>query len=73
MTECIILSAYMILLNCARCYEIDWKSRVIAVADDYVVLDKPAATSVCFSFPSFFLFFGAGTFMGSKFIRPHIS
>ncbi|CAN6176524.1 unnamed protein product, partial [Urochloa humidicola] len=29
-----------------RCYEIDWKSRVIAVADDYVVLDKPAATSV---------------------------
>jgi hypothetical protein len=39
------------LLNPARCYEIDWKSRVIAVADDYVVLDKPAATSVCFSFP----------------------
>ncbi|XP_062187753.1 RNA pseudouridine synthase 6, chloroplastic-like isoform X2 [Phragmites australis] len=29
-----------------RCYEIDWKTRVIAVADDYVVLDKPAATSV---------------------------
>ncbi|XP_062189694.1 RNA pseudouridine synthase 6, chloroplastic-like isoform X1 [Phragmites australis] len=29
-----------------RCYEIDWKSRVIAVSDDYVVLDKPAATSV---------------------------
>lgn len=29
-----------------RCYEIDWKSRVIAVADSYVVLDKPAGTSV---------------------------
>ncbi|XP_052163341.1 RNA pseudouridine synthase 6, chloroplastic [Oryza glaberrima] len=29
-----------------RCYEIDWKSRVIAVTDNYVVLDKPAATSV---------------------------
>ncbi|XP_073104636.1 RNA pseudouridine synthase 6, chloroplastic isoform X2 [Elaeis guineensis] len=28
------------------CYEIDWKSRIIAVADSYVVLDKPAATSV---------------------------
>ncbi|KAM7255027.1 hypothetical protein ACFE04_020268 [Oxalis oulophora] len=29
-----------------RCYEIDWKSRVISVADSYVVLDKPAGTSV---------------------------
>ncbi|KAF4399613.1 hypothetical protein G4B88_022696 [Cannabis sativa] len=29
-----------------RCYEIDWKSRIIAVADSYVVLDKPAGTSV---------------------------
>ncbi|WOL00554.1 hypothetical protein Cni_G09267 [Canna indica] len=29
-----------------RCYEIDWKSRIIAVTDTYVVLDKPAATSV---------------------------
>ncbi|KAL5730863.1 hypothetical protein ACHQM5_003649 [Ranunculus cassubicifolius] len=29
-----------------RCYEIDWKSRVIAVEEDYVVLDKPAGTSV---------------------------
>ncbi|KAI0498779.1 hypothetical protein KFK09_019672 [Dendrobium nobile] len=29
-----------------RCYEIDWKSRIIAVTDSYVVLDKPAATSV---------------------------
>lgn len=29
-----------------RCYEIDWKSRVIAVADSYIVLDKPAGTSV---------------------------
>ncbi|KAF6175765.1 hypothetical protein GIB67_035892 [Kingdonia uniflora] len=28
-----------------RCYEIDWKSRVIAVAESYVVLDKPAGTS----------------------------
>ena len=36
--------------SCHRCYEIDWKSRVIAVADEYVVLDKPAATSVCFSY-----------------------
>ncbi|CAL9109975.1 unnamed protein product [Musa acuminata var. zebrina] len=29
-----------------RCYEIDWKSRIIAVTSTYVVLDKPAATSV---------------------------
>ncbi|KAK9022958.1 hypothetical protein V6N11_003194 [Hibiscus sabdariffa] len=28
------------------CYEIDWKSRIIAVTDSYVVLDKPAGTSV---------------------------
>nr|GMC78694.1 RNA pseudouridine synthase 6, chloroplastic isoform X1 [Ipomoea batatas] len=28
-----------------RCYEIDWKSRIIAVAESYVVLDKPAGTS----------------------------
>ncbi|CAM8940226.1 unnamed protein product [Rhodiola kirilowii] len=29
-----------------RCYEIDWKSRVIAVTESYAVLDKPAGTSV---------------------------
>ncbi|GMH05324.1 hypothetical protein Nepgr_007164 [Nepenthes gracilis] len=29
-----------------RCYEIDWRSRIIAVTDSYVVLDKPAGTSV---------------------------
>ncbi|XP_057962588.1 RNA pseudouridine synthase 6, chloroplastic isoform X1 [Malania oleifera] len=29
-----------------RCYEIDWKSRIIAVSESYVVLDKPAGTSV---------------------------
>ncbi|KAL9236913.1 hypothetical protein vseg_011526 [Gypsophila vaccaria] len=29
-----------------RCYEVDWKSRIIAVTDSYVVLDKPAGTSV---------------------------
>ncbi|KAA8515485.1 hypothetical protein F0562_018904 [Nyssa sinensis] len=29
-----------------RCYEIDWRSRIIAVSDTYVVLDKPAGTSV---------------------------
>ncbi|KAK9267502.1 hypothetical protein L1049_009930 [Liquidambar formosana] len=29
-----------------RCYEIDWKSRIIAVAESYVILDKPAGTSV---------------------------
>ncbi|XP_072976476.1 RNA pseudouridine synthase 6, chloroplastic isoform X1 [Typha angustifolia] len=29
-----------------RCYEVDWKSRIIAVTDSYVVIDKPAATSV---------------------------
>ncbi|KAI4298659.1 hypothetical protein L6164_032192 [Bauhinia variegata] len=29
-----------------RCYEIDWISRIIAVAQSYVVLDKPAGTSV---------------------------
>uniref|UniRef100_A0A7N0UM65 Pseudouridine synthase RsuA/RluA-like domain-containing protein n=1 Tax=Kalanchoe fedtschenkoi TaxID=63787 RepID=A0A7N0UM65_KALFE len=28
------------------CYEIDWKSRVIALTDNYAVLDKPAGTSV---------------------------
>ena len=49
--ECLWICS--LLDNNARCYEIDWKSRVIAVADDYVVLDKPAATSVCFSFRSF--------------------
>ena len=30
-----------------RCYEIDWRSRIIAVAESYVVLDKPAGISVC--------------------------
>ncbi|PIA27524.1 hypothetical protein AQUCO_07700061v1 [Aquilegia coerulea] len=29
-----------------RCYEIDWKSRIIAVEESFVVLDKPAGTSV---------------------------
>ncbi|XP_042434950.1 RNA pseudouridine synthase 6, chloroplastic-like [Zingiber officinale] len=29
-----------------RCYEIDWNSRIIAVTDTFVILDKPAATSV---------------------------
>ncbi|XP_021719668.1 RNA pseudouridine synthase 6, chloroplastic-like isoform X2 [Chenopodium quinoa] len=29
-----------------RCYEIDWKSRIIAIDDNYVILDKPAGTSV---------------------------
>ncbi|MED6143887.1 hypothetical protein PIB30_009959 [Stylosanthes scabra] len=29
-----------------RCYEIDWRSRIIAVEDSYVVLDKPAGISV---------------------------
>ncbi|KAF7840649.1 RNA pseudouridine synthase 6, chloroplastic isoform X1 [Senna tora] len=29
-----------------RCYEIDWRSRIIAVEESYVVLDKPAGTSV---------------------------
>ncbi|KAH9615575.1 hypothetical protein KSS87_003652 [Heliosperma pusillum] len=29
-----------------RCYEIDWKSRILAVSDSYVVLDKPSGTSV---------------------------
>ncbi|XP_068644374.1 RNA pseudouridine synthase 6, chloroplastic [Aristolochia californica] len=29
-----------------RCYEIDWKSRIIAVTETYVVLDKPSGTSV---------------------------
>lgn len=29
-----------------RCYDIDWKSRIITFTDDYVVLDKPAGTSV---------------------------
>nr|XP_043610209.1 RNA pseudouridine synthase 6, chloroplastic-like isoform X2 [Erigeron canadensis] len=29
-----------------RCYEIDWRSRIIAVTASYVVLNKPAGTSV---------------------------
>ncbi|KAI9075636.1 hypothetical protein K1719_042386 [Acacia pycnantha] len=29
------------------CYEIDWRSRIMAVAESYVVLDKPVGTSVC--------------------------
>ncbi|GAB2301100.1 hypothetical protein Dimus_035132 [Dionaea muscipula] len=29
-----------------RCYEIDWRSRIVAVTDSYVVLDKPAGISV---------------------------
>ncbi|XP_012568926.1 RNA pseudouridine synthase 6, chloroplastic [Cicer arietinum] len=29
-----------------RCYEIDWRSRIIAVEESYVILDKPAGTSV---------------------------
>ncbi|XP_057794925.1 RNA pseudouridine synthase 6, chloroplastic-like isoform X2 [Salvia miltiorrhiza] len=29
-----------------RCYEIDWRSRIIAVTESYIVLDKPAGTSV---------------------------
>ncbi|CAN6546664.1 unnamed protein product [Malus baccata var. baccata] len=29
-----------------RCYEIDWKSRIVAVTDGFVVLDKPAGTTV---------------------------
>uniref|UniRef100_A0A7C9A4K8 Pseudouridine synthase RsuA/RluA-like domain-containing protein n=2 Tax=Opuntia streptacantha TaxID=393608 RepID=A0A7C9A4K8_OPUST len=29
-----------------RCYEIDWKSRILAVTRSYVVLDKPAGTAV---------------------------
>lgn len=39
----VVLSNVWILL---RCYEIDWKSRIIAVTESYVVLDKPAGTSV---------------------------
>lgn len=30
-----------------RCYDIDWNSRIIAVTESHVVLDKPAGTSVC--------------------------
>ncbi|KAJ6767311.1 MITOCHONDRIAL RNA PSEUDOURIDINE SYNTHASE [Salix purpurea] len=29
-----------------RCYDIDWKSRIIAVTESFVVLDKPAGTTV---------------------------
>ncbi|KAH9311221.1 hypothetical protein KI387_026256 [Taxus chinensis] len=29
-----------------RCYEVDWSSRVIAETESYVVLEKPAGTSV---------------------------
>lgn len=45
-----------------RCYEIDWRSRIISVTESYVVLDKPAGTSVrnwffFFSFSFLFAFF----------------
>ena len=30
-----------------RCYDVDWKSRVIAQTETYVVLDKPAGIPVC--------------------------
>ncbi|CAI9105801.1 OLC1v1004814C1 [Oldenlandia corymbosa var. corymbosa] len=33
-------------LSMIRCYEIDWRSRIIAVTESYVVLDKPAGTTV---------------------------
>ncbi|XP_027087742.1 RNA pseudouridine synthase 6, chloroplastic [Coffea arabica] len=29
-----------------RCYEIDWRSRIVAITESYVILDKPAGTSV---------------------------
>lgn len=29
-----------------RCYDIDWKSRIIHVTESFVILDKPAGTSV---------------------------
>ncbi|XP_061347923.1 RNA pseudouridine synthase 6, chloroplastic isoform X2 [Gastrolobium bilobum] len=29
-----------------RCYQIDWRSRIIAITESYVILDKPAGTSV---------------------------
>ncbi|KAL3519499.1 hypothetical protein ACH5RR_017648 [Cinchona calisaya] len=29
-----------------RCYEIDWRSRIVAMTESYVILDKPAGTSV---------------------------
>lgn len=29
-----------------RCYDVDWKARVIRETDEYVILDKPAGVSV---------------------------
>ncbi|KAL3519494.1 hypothetical protein ACH5RR_017643 [Cinchona calisaya] len=29
-----------------HCYEIDWRSRIVAMTESYVILDKPAGTSV---------------------------
>ncbi|CAO2842579.1 unnamed protein product [Amaranthus hypochondriacus] len=29
-----------------RCYEVDWKSRIVAITESYVVVDKPAGVSV---------------------------
>ncbi|XP_054777323.1 RNA pseudouridine synthase 6, chloroplastic-like isoform X2 [Prosopis cineraria] len=40
------LRVYVYPKRFPRCYEIDWRSRIIAVAESYVVLDKPAGTSV---------------------------
>jgi len=48
-----VAAAYYLFMFCKlssellRCYEIDWKSRIIAITESYVVLDKPAGTSVC--------------------------
>lgn len=42
-----------------RCYGIDWKSRIIAVTEDFVVLDKPAGTTVCIIIQTFFIVFFA--------------
>ncbi|KAK4258977.1 hypothetical protein QN277_005362 [Acacia crassicarpa] len=40
------LRVYVYPKRFPRCYEIDWRSRIIAVTESYVVLDKPAGTSV---------------------------
>lgn len=41
--KCILAFSFVSL---TRCYEIDWKSRVLSVDELYVVLDKPAGISV---------------------------
>ncbi|KAI5074552.1 hypothetical protein GOP47_0010513 [Adiantum capillus-veneris] len=47
------LRVHVHLKRFPRCYEIDWKSRIIAHMESYVVLDKPAGVPVGHSLDNF--------------------